>query len=110
MIHKCLEICPVCAKSNDNIRVKDKGPRISIKSFAFHSRMQVHLILDYQSDPRPDYNVVIMQWLLVIKDHFTKCTWLCATRKKEAALVAVKLSHFFHEIGFPLIFHSDNGK
>ena len=54
---KCLKLCPTCAKSNDNIRKKDKGPGISIKSFAFRSRIQVDLI-DYKNDPREDFNGV----------------------------------------------------
>ena len=35
MIKKCLRLCPICALSNDNVRTKDKGPGISIKSTSF---------------------------------------------------------------------------
>ena len=82
MIRQCLQLCPFCARSNDNIRKKDKGPGIPIKSFGFRSRIQVDLI-DYQCDPRFNHNNVEMKWLLVIKDHFTKFTWLRPLRKKK---------------------------
>ena len=66
MIKKCLSLCPVCALSNDNVRTKDIGLGISIKSSSFISHIQVDLI-DFSMDPRKDYNGVTMKWLLVIK-------------------------------------------
>jgi hypothetical protein len=43
-------------------------------------------------------------------DHDSKYLWLHALAKKEAVLVTAELRHLFHKVGFPLIFHSKNGK
>ena len=50
-----------------------------------------------------------MIFFLVIKDHFSKFTWLRAIQRKTEYFVATELRRLFHEIGFPSIFHSDNG-
>ena len=65
--------------------------------------------MDYQSERCPDHFRVIMKWLMVIKDHFTKYVWLRPIPKKEGELVAAELRILFHDVGFPLIFHTDNG-
>ena len=108
-IKLCIDICPICNLSNDNKRTKHKGLGVSIKSKGFRERIQVDLI-DYQSDPQKNHNDVEMNWLMVVKDHFTKFMWLRPLRKKQGILVAAELRLLFHEIGFPLIFHSDNGR
>ena len=104
-----IKMCFVCNIRNDRVRSKDKGPGVSIKSAGFRDRFQVDLV-DYGHDPRKDHNGVEMKWLLVVKDHHSKYVWLRALAKKEAILVTAELRHLFHEVGFPLIFHSDNGK
>ena len=108
-VKQCLKICFTCNLANDSKRKKHKGPGISIKSNTFRERIQVDLI-DYQSDPRTNHNGVTMRWLMVVKDHFTKFMWLRPLKRKEGILVASELRLLFHEVGFPLIFHSDNGK
>ena len=70
--------------------------------------LQVDLI-DYQNDPCKDHNGVLMRFLMVVKDHFTKFVWLRPIQRKEAKFVAAELRILFHEVGFPLIFHTDNG-
>ena len=104
-----IDLCFICNTRNDTVRKKDKGPGVSIKSAGFRDRFQVDLV-DFQNDPRSNHNGVTMRWLLVVKDHHTKYVWLRALSRKEAVLVTTELRHLFHEIGFPLIFHSDNGK
>ena len=44
------------------------------------------------------------------KDHATGLTHLCALPRKRPYLVAYKLQELFSVLGFPRIFHTDNGK
>ena len=50
-----------------------------------------------------------MCYVLTIKDHFSKYLWLRPISEKKSELVAAELRNLFYEIGFPLIFHTDNG-
>jgi hypothetical protein len=47
---------------------------------------------------------------MTIKDHATGLTYLCALPRKRPHLVAYKLREIFGIIGYPKIFHTDNGK
>ena len=101
--------CPICLmQQQKSSRNKTKGAARPIISDSFHDRVQVDLI-SFQHDPVPDHNGVEMRYILVTKDHCTTFIWLRAIPRKEATIVAAELRHLFHEIGFPLIFHSDNG-
>ncbi len=51
-----------------------------------------------------------MRWVLTIKDHTTGLMYLCALPWKHPDLVAYKLQEIFGVIGYPKIFHTDNGK
>jgi transposase InsO family protein len=51
-----------------------------------------------------------MRWVLTIKDHATGITYICALPRKQAHLIAYKLQEIFGFIGYPKIFHTDNGK
>jgi len=51
-----------------------------------------------------------MRWVLTLKDHATGLTYLCALPRKRPSLVAYKLQEIFGAIGYPKIFHTDNGK
>jgi transposase InsO family protein len=75
----------------------------------FRARFQVDLV-DYRHDAQLNHNGVKMRWLLVTKDHFTKKCWLRPIAFKRAGLVAQELYTLFCDIGWPLIFQSDNGK
>ena len=108
-VRHCLKLCYICILANDSKRTKHKGPGVSIKSKSFRERIQFDLI-DYQNDPRKNHNGVVMRWLMVVKDHFTKFMWLRPLARKQGVLVAAELRLLFHEVGFPLIFHTDNGK
>ncbi len=47
---------------------------------------------------------------MTIKDHSTGLTNLCALPRKRPHLIAYKLQEIFGIIGYPKIFHTDNGK
>jgi hypothetical protein len=47
---------------------------------------------------------------MTIKDHVTGLTYLCALPRKHLHLIAYKLQEIFGIIGYPKIFHTDNGK
>jgi transposase InsO family protein len=47
---------------------------------------------------------------MTLKDHATGLTYLCALPRKRPNLVAYKLQEIFGLIGYPKIFHTDNGK
>jgi hypothetical protein len=51
-----------------------------------------------------------MRWVMTIKDHSTGLTYLCALPRKRPHLIAYKLQEIFGIIGYPKIFHTDNGK
>jgi hypothetical protein len=109
-VQRFIDICPICASTmSDRTRKKNsKGPGVAIKSLGFRDRIQVDLI-NYTSCPALDHNSVTMKYLMTVKDHFSRYIWLRPLAQKESRLVAAELRHLFHEIGFPLIFHTDNG-
>jgi hypothetical protein len=49
-------------------------------------------------------------FFLTIKDHSTGLTYLCALPRERPHLIAYKLQEIFGIIGYPKIFHTDNGK
>jgi transposase InsO family protein len=51
-----------------------------------------------------------MRWVLTLKDHATGLVYLTALPRKRPKLVAYKLQEIFGVIGYPKIFHTDNGK
>ncbi len=53
---------------------------------------------------------VLMHWILTLKDHATSLVYLCALPRQRANLIAYKLQEIFGIIGYPMIFHIDNGK
>lgn len=110
MVKFYIEHCPTCIKheKDKNRKKKEKGPGKAIISSGFRDRVQMDLI-NYERDPQIDVNGIIMRYLLVLKDHFTKFVWLRPIQRKDAKFVHHALRCLFHEIGFPLILHSDNG-
>ncbi len=53
---------------------------------------------------------VLMHWILTLKDHATALVYLCMLPWKRANLIAYKLQEIFGIIGYPMIFHTNNGK
>ena len=104
-----IDLCPTCFAGRSNTTSKNvKGASKPIISDSFRDRFQVDLV-SYNKDPAVDHNNVIMLYIITIKDHCTGHIWLRPIRQKEAKLVARELKILFYEIGFPLIFHTDNG-
>jgi len=75
-----------------------------IISIGFLTRLQVDLI-DMRSASYDGYN-----FIMHVKDHFTKFSWLYALKSKEAIHVANNLRQLFYTFGPPKILQSDNGK
>jgi transposase InsO family protein len=99
--------CPECCHEAPKVK-KLSGAKNPIASAHFRDRFQADLI-DYRSNPKMDVNGVEMKWLLVLKDHFTKFTMVRPIARKEAKLVAHELAFMFGVLGYPLVFHTDNG-
>jgi hypothetical protein len=53
---------------------------------------------------------VLMRWILTLKDNATSLVHLCMLPRKRANLIVYKLQEIFGIIGYPMIFHTDNGK
>ena len=51
-----------------------------------------------------------MKFILHVKDHFTKLSYLTALPNKSSRVIAFELTHLFSLIGVPVILHSDNEK
>lgn len=75
-----------------------------IVSVGFLTRLQVDLI-DMRSIEYNGY-----KFIMHVKDHFTKFSWLFALPSKEANQVATNLRNIFYTFGPPKILQSDNGK
>jgi hypothetical protein len=53
---------------------------------------------------------VLMRWVMTIKDHCTGLVYLCALPHEHPKLVVYKLQEIFGAIGYPKMFHTNNGK
>ncbi|CAF4112321.1 unnamed protein product [Rotaria magnacalcarata] len=49
-------------------------------------------------------------FIMHVKDHFKKFSWLFSLPTKEARHVALNLKNIFYTFGSPKILQSDNGK
>jgi hypothetical protein len=103
-----VETCFVCMKKNTTNK-NVKGSIKPIRSWKFRDRFQLDLI-DFRKLRKRDPFGVLMRWVLTLKDHATGLTYLCALPRKRPHLVAYKLQEIFGTIGYPKIFHTDNGK
>ena len=71
--------------------------------------MQIDLI-DYCANEQRNVYGQVMRWIMVVKDHFTGLCYLRAIPNKIAKYVCFELkSRLFGLIGYPHIFHTDNG-
>jgi len=109
---KCVRIysetCLVCMKKNPPAK-NVKGSIKPIQSWEFRDRFQIDLI-DFRKLRKRDPFGVLMRWVMTLKDHATGFVYLCALPRKKPRLVAYKLQEIFGAIGYPKIFHTDNGK
>lgn len=102
------ELCVPCMHKNPVTRPQ-RGSRRPILSRFFRLRFQIDLI-DFRKLRKRDPFGVMMRWILTVKDHATGFVFICALPRKRARLVAYKLQEYFGTIGYPIIFHTDNGK
>lgn len=102
------ETCFVCMQKNPTVAPM-KGSRKPIRSNHFRERFQIDLI-DFRKMRKRDPFGVLMRWIMTVKDHSTGFTYVCALPRKTARAVAHKLQEVFGLIGYPSIFHTDNGK
>lgn len=102
------DLCPECFQKNPTIKTV-KGSRKPIKSRLFRERFQIDLIDMRKLRKRNPYGV-LMRWIITIKDHATGYTMIDCIPRKKARFVAHVLQSFFGHIGYPFIFHTDNGK
>ena len=102
------ELCPECLGRNPKIKTI-KGSRKPIKSKTFRERFQIDLIDMRKLRKRNPFRV-LMRWIITIKDHATGYTKIDCIPRKTARNVAHILQHFFGHVGYPFIFHTDNGK
>ncbi len=102
------ETCHVCMKKNPTVTAM-KGSRKPIRSNGFRDQYQVDLI-DFRKMRKRDPFGELMRWVVTIKDHCTGFTHISAIPRKTARYVAHHLQEFFGLVGYPSIFHTDNGK
>ena len=102
-----IETCPVCISGPVHLKTP-VGAKKPITSSIFCDRFQADLI-DFQNDPGVGLDGRIYKWLLVVKDHFTTLRVFRPLVSKDAVIVAKELSFMFGLLGYPLVFHTDNG-
>ena len=103
-----ISVCPVCIHAHPKIP-KSKGARCPIHSGKFRDRMQIDLI-DYCANEQRNVYGQVMQWIMVVKDHFTGLVcYLRSIPNENAKYVCFELNSLFGLIGYPHIFHTDNG-
>ena len=106
---KCfIDLCCSCARTRKMKAEKFVGAVKPIRSNAFRERFQMDLI-DYSADPQKNVYGVVMTKLLVVKNHFTRLTFMVPLPGKETEFVAWELYCFFSFVGHPLIVQTDNG-
>lgn len=107
---ECEAFCDTCPDCGTDIirKKKHKGAAKAILSSQFRDRFQADLV-DYRENPIVDVYGRKMKWLLCLKDHATRLCYLVPLPSKEAKFVAHELNHIFGLLGYPLIYHSDNG-
>jgi hypothetical protein len=101
-------MCYTCMKKN-SVTSKIKGSIKPIFLKSFGDRVQVDLI-DFSRLRKCDPFGVSMRWVMTLKHHTTRLTHICALPRKQAHLIAYKLQDIFGFIGYPKIFHTNNGK
>ena len=107
MVRIYCRTCHVCMEKNPTIQTH-VGAKKPIYSSAWHDRFQVDLI-DMRKFPRPDIYGVIQRWIMTVKDHSTSFTAVFSLPQKKPAFVAFELEKYFGLVGYPAIFHTDNG-
>lgn len=100
-------LCPVCIGENLIVR-RPAGAKKPILSSEFRDRIQFDLV-DFRKKAQKNIYGVTMRWLCVLKDHHAKLCAMDAIPRKRPKYVAVVLGWMFGLLGYPSIFHTDNG-
>jgi len=96
-----INMCDICQTRRSFPKPISGKPIVSV---GFLTRLQVDLI-DMRSMEHNGF-----KFIMHVKDHFTKFSWLSALPSKEAVNVAANLRQIFYTFGPPKILQSDNGK
>ena len=114
LVPKFIDLYPACILEQSKVR-PHKGASKLIVSYRYHDHFQVDLV-DYHSDPQysnpqdPELqHNPVCQWLMVVKDHLSRVVYAKPIPRKSPIVVAYELTHIFSFIGYPLVFHTDNG-
>ncbi len=100
--------CFTCLKKNP-VTKKLRGSIKPTFSKNFHDRFQVDLV-DFCRLRKHDPFGVLMHWAMTLKDHANGLSYICALPRKQAHLIVYRQQEIFGLIGYPKIFHTDNGK
>jgi hypothetical protein len=98
--HVCIEVNPVITPH--------RGAKKTIYSDNWNNRLQVDLV-DYRKMPHPNIYGQIQRWLMAVKDHSSGFTALFLLPRKKPMFIAFELERYFGLVGYPFIFHTDNG-
>ncbi|KAG7358539.1 integrase core domain containing protein [Nitzschia inconspicua] len=107
MVNTFIQMCPTCIRRPPVIKPL-KGAASPIMSAAFRNRFQVDLI-DMQDQATEDIRGVLCNFIVVLKDHFTRLSYCEPIPRKQPIFVAEVLCRIFGLIGAPKLLHSDNG-
>ena len=102
------ETCRICNGKQPTIGPQ-KGAKRPILSKEFRDRFQVDLI-DMRKMQRRNIYGIMQRWIVTVKDHFTGLTFVTSIPRKRPKYVAYELEKYFGLVGYPAIFHTDNGK
>jgi hypothetical protein len=86
-----------------------KGADKPLFSGQFRDCFQINLI-DMRTNPATNVYDIVMRYIVTVKDHLTGFVCLNCIPRKRPLFVVYELQHLFGVIGFPYIFHTDNGK
>ena len=100
--------CRTCVERQPAIK-PHQGAKKPIHSTNWRDRFQVDLI-DMRKFAQRDIYGIVQRWIIVLKDHFSGLTYITSIPRKRAKYVAHELNKIFGLIGYPNVFHTDNGK
>jgi len=95
-----LQHCQLCARNKPS---QSRGPLQPIIVNNLWEQVQIDLI-DMRADPDGEY-----QWILHIRDHFSKFSCAYPLKSKESMEVAIALMVWIGQFGPPKILQCDNG-
>ena len=107
MVQSYHKTCHVCIKTNPII-AHPKGAKKPIYSDAWCDCFQVDLV-DYRKMAHPNVYGEPQRWIMPVKDHSTGFTAHFSLPRKKPMFVAFELERYFGMVGYPTIFHTDNG-